>query len=124
MPNFNGMVERANVALNRQNIGSLPKDLLAPGADFVEAAQTAGIALDPADAAVLSAIPDGVTEAFRGALQSAILRGVPVQIGWAPGYDYELSVWESKGTSTTIGAMTVFLRTRYPGDAAIPGTGS
>lgn len=124
MPNFNAMVERANVSFNRLNIGSLPKDLLAPGASFVEAAQTAGIALNSADAEVLAAIPPGVTEAFRSALHSAIQREVPVQIGWAPGYDYELSVWESKGTSTTIGAMTVFLRTRYPGDAAIPGTGA
>lgn len=122
MPNFNAMVERANISFNRQDIGGVPKDLLAPGADFVEAARAAGIALNPADAAVLGAIPAGVTEAFRGALHSAIQRGVPVQITWAPGYDYELSVWESKGTATTIGAMTVVLRTRYPGDAAIPGT--
>ena len=36
---------------------------------------------------------------------------------WAPGYDYEVSLWECPGTSVSPGGITIMLRTRYPLDS-------
>jgi hypothetical protein len=35
---------------------------------------------------------------------------------WAPGYDYELSVWQAPDTRTSRGGITVLIKSRYPDD--------
>ena len=42
---------------------------------------------------------------------------------WAPGYDYEVTVWESPPTAASPGWITVLIKTRYPSDPH-PGTNS
>jgi hypothetical protein len=49
-------------------------------------------------------------------IRSAVARSMPITFAWAPGYDYELSVWDVADTADTAGGITVLLRSRYPAD--------
>ena len=40
----------------------------------------------------------------------------PVTFAWAPGYDYEITIWEAPDTRSTRGGITVLIKSRYPGD--------
>jgi hypothetical protein len=40
----------------------------------------------------------------------------PVTFAWAPGYDYEITIWEVPDTRNTRGGITVLIKSRYPDD--------
>ena len=116
MPTMQGMVERANVLLNRENIGKIDAGLLAAGASLSAGASGVGIAVSEREVTYLASWPEGQREALRAALHSAVSRSprLPVTLAWAPGYDYEVRIWEAAGTKESLGAMTIFLRSPYP----------
>ncbi|HEU5083060.1 MAG TPA: hypothetical protein VFU14_06955 [Acidimicrobiales bacterium] len=62
-------------------------------------------------------MPAGLQHGLVGALRSALERGLPVTFAWAPGYDWELTLWDVADTADTHGGLTVLIRSRYPGDA-------
>lgn len=122
MPAMQAMTERANVLFNRENIDKIDPQLLAPGVDLPTAARELGIAATEAEVAFLSTWPAGLQEALRATLYSALTTAprLPVTLAWAPGYDYEMNLFQAAGTAQSIGGTTVTLRSRYPGDAAPP----
>jgi len=61
-------------------------------------------------------MPIGMQRAISAAVRSAVDRGLPVTFAWAPGYDWELSLWDVADTEQTHGGMTVLIRSRYPAD--------
>ena len=117
MPLFQAMAERANHAFNRHNIGSIDASALATES-FGEAAGKLGIAASAPERAFLETFPPAIQEALRAALRSALQRTprLPVTFAWAPGYDFELLISEAKTVGGSIGGITLFVRTRYPGD--------
>ena len=123
MPWLQQVAERANMIFGRDNIKSIDLGALEPGTRLSELARRLDIAdADPAradaEAAYLDGWPDGLQEAIRGALFSAVNREsrLPVTIAWSPGYDYEVTITESVGVDGSSGGMTIILRSRYPGD--------
>jgi hypothetical protein len=38
-------------------------------------------------------------------------------VSWAPGYDWELTIWETKSTRASDGGITIQIKSRYPSDA-------
>jgi hypothetical protein len=64
-------------------------------------------------------------EAERAAVYRNLQREKPygMTFAWAPGYDYEVTVWESPPTAASPGWITVLIKTRYPSDPH-PGTNS
>lgn len=61
-------------------------------------------------------MPVGMQRAISAAVSSAVERGLPVTFAWAPGYDWELGLWDVADTEETHGGMTVMIRSRYPDD--------
>ncbi len=120
MPMMQAMVERANQRFNRENIKDVAarRDALAPGADLADGARALGVASDGREQEFLRSWPAGVKEAIRAAVYSAVTRPegpLPVQFVWAPGYDFEVTVWEVAGTPESLGGMTIALRGPVPG---------
>ena len=66
----------------------------------------------------LQQIPEGLQEAVRAIIHHALGTTPPTHItfAWAPGYDYELSVWQAPDTRTSRGGITILIKSRYPDD--------
>lgn len=120
MPNYQAMVETINVKFNRQNIASVPADPFDPASqlDFGQSAMLLGVAKTNDEMGFLNALPASVKDGLKAALNSARTSQLPLQMVWVPGFDYELNVWEAPGTPTSIGGISVVLKTPYkkPGD--------
>lgn len=123
MPPWQVMSERANLMMSRDNILELAKDvqerervILDPNTTLSSAARMVGIAQSDDEENYLSRWPAGIQRALIAALHSAVTRQppLPVTISWAPGYDFEIQIWEAAGTPTSRGGMTILLRSRYP----------
>lgn len=65
---------------------------------------------------LLDRMPIGLQRAISAAAQTAVDRALPVTFAWAPGYDWELSVWDVADTDQSRGGMTMLIRSRYPAD--------
>ena len=117
MPKIVRIAEWANVIFNRENIYSLNPEALAPGKTLIEAMETLGLSLTSDEMEYVSSVPAAQQEAILAALHSAVNRErrLPVTMAWAPGYDFELTVWEAAGTDDHAGAMTVLLRSPHAG---------
>jgi hypothetical protein len=57
-------------------------------------------------------------EALRSTIYHALSTKPPTQVtfGWAPGYDYEVTIWHAPDTKKTKGGITVLIKSRYPDD--------
>ena len=40
----------------------------------------------------------------------------PITFAWAPGYDFEVSIWQAPDTRTSRGGITILIKSRYPDD--------
>jgi hypothetical protein len=118
MPAAQVMVERLNTYFNRSNIGNLRPEQFDEGTNLVALAKEIGVVSNGVEEDVLSSIPDGTMEAVRALIRHNLQRATPlaIQFVWAPGYDYEITVWEAAGTSVSPGGISVQIRTRYPLD--------
>ena len=117
MPAMQTMVTRLNQLSQREQLQALEPRLFEPGTRLSDAVRELG--LDDLDlASYLDELPIGIHEAIRAVIHSALTRKErqPMTFAWAPGYDYELSVWDVSATRETRGGITVLLRSRYPGD--------
>ena len=110
-----------NTAFGADNIGELDPAPFAPGGDagrLSESFRMSGVDFDDATAAYV----DGWPSALQAAVQAAIFQNlsrdgrVPITFAWAPGYDYEVTMWDVRDSSETVGGMTVLFRSRYPDD--------
>jgi hypothetical protein len=69
--------------------------------------------------------PPTILEAERAVVYRNLQRERPygMTFAWAPGYDNEVTVWESSPTEASSGWITVLIKSRYPSDPH-PGTNS
>lgn len=124
MPYLQAMAERVNWALgNRENITAVKAAHFRQGQDLVDAAKALGIAVSQEEIDTFAAWPLGMREAVRAAIYASLTRDqrVPITFAWAPGYDYELSIWEAAGSEKSLGGMTILMKSRYPLEAEPPG---
>lgn len=112
MPYAQAMVERINVAYNKDNVAKLPQDNL-DAMPFGAAAEKLGLATTAAEVNYLNTIPPSVRDAIRAALRSARVRGVRLQMLWAPGADFELTVSEVPGIPDSPGGISLLLKGPY-----------
>ena len=119
MPHMQAMASRFNEALGHQNIDKIPVEKLGSSGSLEDFLRGAGVVGTDTEMAYLDGWPEGLKEVLRAALRSALGRPgrLPVTISWAPGYDYEVQVWEAPGTAGSRGGMTILMRSRYPADA-------
>lgn len=118
MPPYQLMLERANALFNREQIGQIDGALFDAPGSLDDLLAEVGICKTDREAEHVRGWPDGIKEALRAAVRSAVSREprMPITFSWVPGYDYELDIWEAAATSESIGAMTILIRSRYPGD--------
>ena len=117
MPLLQKMAERANRVFNREHIGSITIESF-DGKSFATLAGELGIAPEASEQQYLKSWPPSIQEAIKAAVKSALQRSprIPVTVSWAPGYDFELMISESRNIGDSVGGITIFLRSRYPGE--------
>ena len=122
MPRMQTAVTALNVSFGAERIGELDPAPFAPGGDGAESLSAAlvqsGVDLDAATRRYVDGWPSAQQAALRAALHENLARDgrVPVTFAWAPGYDYELTIWDVRDTTETAGGITVLFKSRYPSD--------
>jgi hypothetical protein len=123
MPSFQAIVEKANRVLSYESLkkGTLDKADFEPGASLSQAATHYDVA-DPTthEPAVIDRLPLGTREALRALIYANLQRPEPygITLAWAPGPDYELTIWEAAPTAGSRGGITVLIKTVVP----VPGS--
>jgi len=119
MPWFEAMLTRLNKLLTQDTIGNLSADLLAGDPTLVELLRELGVFERDGEADFVSQIPPSMQESFIAILRSNLQRDARKQmlVSWAPGYDWEMTIWETTSTEATAGGITIQLKSRYPSDA-------
>jgi hypothetical protein len=120
MPRMQTAVSAFNASFGPQGIVEMDPGAFAPDSDatLAEALQRAGVELDDATAAFVDGWPSGIRAAVRAVLFDNLTRDgtVPVTFAWAPGYDFEVSIWDVRDTAETAGGITILFKSRYPDD--------
>jgi hypothetical protein len=105
----------ANPAEAATAIGRSTQSMLGENSPLGESVQ----GVDPARvASILQEQPATIIEAQRAVVHRNLQREEPygMTFAWAPGYDYEVNVWESPPTDASPGWITVLIKSRYPDD--------
>ena len=130
MPFFQAMAKKANAALTKEALADLPADTFAEPGTLVESLAQVGIIGGPHEddeRAYLDAFPSGLKESVRAVLHDNLnAPGGPLDItvAWSPGYDDEVSLFQSATTDRSEGGITILVKSRYPSDRTGPtGTG-
>src|SRR5579863_5261317 len=121
MPGLQATTGYLNALFGKQKIHGIvsQRNVFAPGTSL-----SAGItAIVDEDKPLFKALvpyvdnlPASFQEILRSTIYFALSTQPPTQIAfaWAPGYDFELSIWHAPDTSATRGGITVLLKSRYP----------
>jgi hypothetical protein len=104
--------------------GSVPRDLtfitaLNPGPVTLGVlARVFAVADDDFQQGVIDSVPGGMRQSLLAFIHHNLSQNPRLSMtwAWAPGYDYEVSLWECPGTKVSPGGITILLRTRYPLD--------
>ncbi|MFQ5699653.1 MAG: hypothetical protein ACE5IL_15415 [Myxococcota bacterium] len=123
-----------NDRFSPENLGALidRRDIFAPstgeGASRESWLDRLGSLPDPppdrAGVGYLRAFPAGLREMLRALIYEDLCRedeALPIIWAWAPAYDWEVQAWECPGREGSLGAFTILLKSRYPGDSLQPG---
>jgi hypothetical protein len=114
-------VTAMNVRFGADQIGEVPADPFDPGSgasSLAAALVDVGVGLDDATQRYVDGWPSALQAAVRSAIFDNLSRDgrVPITFAWAPGYDYELSIWDVRDSAETAGGITVLFKSRYPSD--------
>jgi hypothetical protein len=119
---FEAYVAELNRQFGKDQIAAFAhdrRDHFAPGRSFdLSFLMPSDSPLQPAWQKYLGQAPGAFLEALRGVVHYAVSHDppIPVTFAWAPGYDFELSLWQAADTATTRGGITVLVKSRYPDD--------
>lgn len=112
-------ISEITAAVKDEAITLGPGISLSPGnLTLGELARVFDIAKDDFEKGVIDSIPGGIRKGLLAFIHHNLSQDTPVSMtwAWAPGYDYEVSLWECPGTPVSPGGITIMLRTRYPLD--------
>ena len=121
MPWMQAMVDKGNATFSRKNVERVSwrkLEALGREATFADQAVALKLAESKPEQKFLEGWPAGQLAAVSAAIRSCLLRAprMPITFAWAPGYEYEVTIWESAGIEGSEGGMTILFRSRYPGD--------
>ena len=121
MPLMQTALSALNTSFGGQNLGAIDPGLFDPAGEgtLVEGFLRAGVELDEPTQAFIGTWPSALQAALQAAIFENLRRSgsVPITFAWAPGYDYELSMWDVRDSAQSAGGITVLLKSRYPDDA-------
>lgn len=121
MSGLQTILAHLNIAFSRENISQIAakKEAFAPGKPLAAGVVIReGTRLHTLWVEYLAKIPASFQEAFRSVVYHALSTEPPTPIvfAWAPGYDYEFTMWYAPDTPPTMGGITILLKSRYPTD--------
>lgn len=122
MPRMQTAVTALNAQFGAERIGDIDPAPFAPGGDgpstLAEALIRAGVDLDAATQRYVDGWPSALQAALRATIHENLARAgrVPITFAWAPGYDFEVSIWDVRDTTETAGGITILFKSRYPDD--------
>ena len=118
MPLLQLMTERLNSVFGRDAISKFDVGLLAADHSIVKVFTDLNIARTSEEREFLERWPATMQQAIVAVLRTARLQSppTPVTMSWAPGYDYEATIWHARATATSAAAITILVRSRYPDD--------
>ena len=122
MPRMQTAVTALNVTFGAERIGELEPAAFALGGDGAETLSAAfvrvGVELEDETQRYIDRWPSGIQAAVRATVYENLARDgrVPITFAWAPGYDFEVTIWDVRDTSETAGGITILLKSRYPSD--------
>ncbi|MFN3590791.1 MAG: hypothetical protein ACK4TG_01220 [Thermaurantiacus sp.] len=123
MPAFQTLVEHLNKAFSRDGLQNTRKmrDAFAPGTGldgFYAVMRDAPEELVDHVRDFLRGAPPVMVEATRAAIHAALSgeHPTPVTLLWAPGYDFEMHLWQAPDTGMTRGGVSILFKSRYPSD--------
>ena len=123
MPMLQFMLGRLNRRFSGQELLETRgrREMWAPGrslSQIAREARTASPDLLDSWATFLDTMPVAIQETIRAVAYAALSADPPVEVtfAWAPGYDFEVTVWQAPDTKTTKGGITLLVRSRYPDD--------
>lgn len=122
MPRMHMIVHGGNILFDPSRIDEFPMEIfdeLGDDGTFADAVRLLGLTDVPGELAYIDRWPKGQMAAVSAAIKSCLFRTprMPITFAWAPGYDYEITIWESAGVpESPRGEMTILFRSRYPGD--------
>jgi hypothetical protein len=115
-------VSAMNTTFGAEQIGEVSPEPFAPGSDgagsLSEAFRAVGVDLGDATAAYIDTWPSALQASVKAAVFENLSRAgrVPITFAWAPGYDFEVTMWDVRDSSETVGGMTILFKSRYPDD--------
>jgi hypothetical protein len=122
MPVFHEITGRLNERFRRGGIEEVPIGPFLGDDSLADIAFGLGIVDEPESISyvILDSIPQGMQAALKALIAHNLSRDLgdrwEMTFAWAPGYDYELNLWEAPSTVVSRAGITVMLRTRYPAD--------
>jgi hypothetical protein len=124
MPKLQTAIEYFNRAFGREKIDQLvsDRDAFAPGQALGSAVKLFFPEQSPLFKDLVlytDSLPESFQEIIRTTIYHALSTNPPTLItfAWAPGYDFELNIWQAPDTRETRGGITMLVKSRYPSDA-------
>jgi hypothetical protein len=119
MPAFETMFVQLLLALEQEETVDQLRDLLDTDQSLAEIVSELDLVTHPGQAEFIDQTPESLQAAILAIVRQNLSRDTPKQMmfTWAPGYDWELHLWESTSSAVSEGGITVQVRSRYPGDA-------
>lgn len=124
MPRLQALVGHLNSAFSEDSIRDAVKqrDAFAPGKQLSSGLSLFVPSKTPLRRSFVSyvdSLPGSVQEVMRSTIYYALSTSPPtlVTMAWAPGYDFEVTMWQAPDTSETRGGITILIKSRYPSDA-------
>ena len=118
MPRFQAMISELNHKFGHERIGETVKmiELFEPGRPLSGVFERSP--LNRLFSTYLETVPFIFKDTLRSVMYYALSTTppTPVCFSWAPGYDFELTIWQAPDTPETRGGITVHIKSRYPDD--------
>lgn len=120
MPRMQTAVSLLNAGFGPDRIGQIGHEAFSwdSGLTLSEGFLESGIELDAETIEFVEGWPSGLLASVKALIFENLQREgtVPITFAWAPAYDYEVSLWDVRDTSSSHGGVTVLFRSRYPDD--------
>jgi hypothetical protein len=122
VPHLQTILGHLNHSFSRDNISKVAekREAFEHGQPFASGLVVGPeMALHPHWQTYLNLVPKSLQGAIFGVIRHALATTppTPITFAWAPGYDYELTIWHAPDTRTSRGGITLLLKSRYPDDA-------